>query len=115
MGILPELKWRTSLHGNNGTFDQACRNIALEIARTVIDKHKDYGPDNILVFKEQGLVVRMWDKIGRLKHLVWKEKIPKHESIEDSFKDLAGYAIIGLMLQRECFEFPIEEDKNERR
>ena len=66
MGILPELKWRTSLHGNNGTFEQACRNIALEIARTVIDKHKDYGPDNILVFKEQGLVVRMWDKIGRL-------------------------------------------------
>ena len=46
---------------SDGTFDQACRNIALEVARTVIEKHKDYGPDNILVFKEQGLIVRMWD------------------------------------------------------
>ena len=114
MDILRRLNWRISL---NGTFEQACRNIALEIASMVAEKHKDYGPDNILVFKEQGLVVRMWDKIGRLKHLVWKEKIPKHESIEDTFKDLAGYAIIGLMLQRECFMNPLseEEDKYERR
>ena len=95
---------------SDGTFDQACRNIALEVARTVIEKHKDYGPDYILVFKEQGLIVRMWDKIGRLKHLLWKEKDPKHESIEDSFKDLAGYAIIGLMLQRECFTYELEKE-----
>ena len=87
----------------NGTFEQACRNIALENAGMVAEKHKDYGPDNILVFKEQGLVVRMWDKIGRLKHLVWKKEIPKHESIEDTFKDLAGYAIIGLMLAEGTF------------
>ena len=81
------------------------------MARTVIEKHKDYGPDNILVFKEQGLIVRMWDKIGRLKHLLWTERSPKHEAVEDSFTDLAGYAIIGLMLQRECFTFKLEEEQ----
>ena len=96
---------------SDGTFDQACRNIALEVARTVIEKHKDYGPDNILVFKEQGLIVRMWEKIGRLKHLLWTERSPKHEAVEDSFTDLAGYAIIGLMLQRECFTFKLEEEQ----
>ena len=96
---------------SDGTFDQACRNIALEVARTVIEKHKDYGPDNILVFKEQGLIVRMWDKIGRLKHLLWTDRSPKHEAVEDSFTDLAGYAIIGLMLQRECFTFKLEEEQ----
>lgn len=95
---------------SEGTFDQACRNIALEVARTVIEKHKDYGPDNILVFKEQGLIVRMWDKISRLKHLVWKEEQPKYEALEDSFTDLAGYAIIGLMLQRGCFTYKTEEE-----
>jgi len=94
----------------NETFDQACRDIALEVARTVIEKHKDYGPDNILVFKEQGLIVRLWDKIGRLKHLLWEAKQPKHEAIEDSFTDLAGYAIIGLMLQRNCFTYKLEEE-----
>ena len=96
---------------SDGTFDQACRNIAIEVARTVREKHKDYGPDNILVFKEQGLIVRMWDKIGRLKHLLWTERSPKHEAVEDSFTDLAGYAIIGLMLQRECFTFKLEEEQ----
>lgn len=111
MDILQRRVWRITLIGTNGTFEQACRNIALEVASTVIEKHKDYGPDNILIFKEEGLVVRMWDKIGRLKHLLWKKKQPTNEAIEDSFTDLAGYAIIGLMLQRECFTYKLEEDQ----
>ena len=41
----------------NGTFEQACRNIALEIATLVIEKQKDYGPDNVMMFKEKGIVV----------------------------------------------------------
>ena len=49
----------------NGTFEQACRNIALEVASLVIEKQKDYGPDNVMMFKEKGLVVRLWDKMSR--------------------------------------------------
>jgi len=94
---------------SNGTFEQASKNIALEIASIVASKHRDYGPDNILIFKEEGLIVRLWDKLCRLKHLVWKKGNPQHESIEDSLIDIAGYAIIGLMLQRECFSYPLEE------
>ena len=94
----------------NGTFEQACRNIALEIAALVIEKQKDYGPDNVMMFKEKGLVVRLWDKMSRLKTLVWGEREPKYETIEDSFKDTAGYAIIALMVMRECFTNPMEDD-----
>ena len=94
----------------DGTFDQACRNIALEVARTVIEKHKDYGPDNILVFKEQGLIVRLWDKIGRLKHLLWTNSNPNYDSVVDSFTDIAGYGIIGLMLQKETFTNEMTQD-----
>ena len=102
------------LNRTNGSFDMACRNIALEIAQTVVDKHHDYGPDNINIFKEQGLVVRIWDKLGRLKHLFWNNAEPNHESVDDTFKDVAGYAIIGLMLQRGCFDYPLDDkgDKN---
>ena len=53
MDILQRRVWRITLIGTNGTFEQACRNIALEVASTVIEKHKDYGPDNILIFKEE--------------------------------------------------------------
>ena len=76
---------------------------ALRVAEVVIAKQHDYGHDNILVFKEQGLVVRLWDKISRLKNLVWNSNNPKNESIEDTFTDIAGYAIIGLMLAEGTF------------
>ena len=92
-------------------FDEACRNVALEVAKVVIAKQHDYGHDNILAFKEQGLVVRLWDKVNRLKNLVWKDTEPKNESITDTFTDIAGYAIIGLMLAEGTFTNELENDK----
>jgi len=85
------------------TFEEACRETAQEVVELIIQKHKDYGPDNILVFQEQGLIVRLWDKIGRLKHLLWTNSDPNYDSVVDSFTDIAGYGIIGLMLQKGTF------------
>ena len=93
------------------TFEDACRQTALRVAEVVIAKQHDYGHDNILVFKEQGLVVRLWDKISRLKNLVWNNNNPKNESIEDTFTDIAGYAIIGLMLADDTFTNKLFKDK----
>ena len=95
------------------TFEDACRDVALGIAQVVIEKQHDYGHDNILVFKEQGLVVRLWDKINRLKNLVWKNTEPKNESIVDTFTDIAGYAIIGLMLAEGTFTNELEETEED--
>jgi len=92
------------------TFEEACRNTALRVAEIVIAKQHDYGHDNILAFKEQGLVVRLWDKISRLKNLFWKNAEPKNETIEDTFTDIAGYAIIGLMLAEGTFTNELKED-----
>jgi len=93
------------------TFEEACRDTALRVAEVVIAKQHDYGHDNILAFKEQGLVVRLWDKINRLKNLFWKNSEPKNESIEDTFTDIAGYAIIGLMLTKGTFTNELEDKK----
>jgi hypothetical protein len=85
-------------------FEDHVFDIANELARLLLSKHDDYGPKNISQSPGgpiNGLRVRMWDKIARINNLVdKKEKNPKHESLEDSFKDLANYAIIGLMVQR---------------
>ena len=94
-----------------GTFEDSCRQTALKIADIVIAKQHDYGHDNILAFREQGLVVRLWDKINRLKKLVWENNEPKNESIEDTFTDVAGYAIIGLMLAEDTFTNELSKDK----
>ena len=94
------------------SFEKACRAVALQVAEVVITKQHDYGHDNILAFRQQGLVVRLWDKINRLKNLIWTNKEPKNETTVDTFTDIAGYAIIGLMLANETFTKELKEKKN---
>ncbi len=49
-----------------------------------------------------GLRVRMHDKLARINNLYdsIRDMAPEHESFEDSFKDMANYAIIGLLVLR---------------
>ncbi len=71
------------------------------LAELLISKHKDYGPKNISQSPGgplNGLRVRMWDKLARINNLIETNADPKHESLEDSFKDMANYAIIGLLV-----------------
>ena len=71
------------------------------LAELLISKHKDYGPKNISQSPGgplNGLRVRMWDKLARINNLIETSADPKHESLEDSFKDMANYAIIGLLV-----------------
>ena len=49
-------------------------------------------------------------KGSALKNLVWNNTRPKNESVEDTLNDVAGYAIIGLMLRKGWFELPMKED-----
>ena len=78
-------------------------NIVEELAELLLSKHKDYGPTNISRAPGgalNGLRVRIHDKIARINNLLDSGKNPAHESLEDSFKDLANYAIIALMVTR---------------
>jgi len=74
-----------------------------ELGNLLISKQRDYGPGNInnaYGGPMNGLLVRMGDKFERLKNLFAFKQSPEHEPIEDSFKDMANYAIIALMIQR---------------
>lgn len=74
-----------------------------ELGNLLISKQRDYGPGNInnaYGGPLNGLMVRMGDKWERLKNLLDSGNEPQHESIEDSFKDLANYCIIAMMVQR---------------
>jgi len=73
--------------------------IALENVATLDRKQRDYGSRNISEFGEIGILMRVWDKICRLKNLMGKEN-PKNESIDDSWLDMANYAIIAILVRR---------------
>lgn len=74
--------------------------ILSELVEIFDTKQSDYGPENITRTGEFGVVVRASDKVERLLHLLGNGKEPNHETIEDSWKDLANYAVIGLMVHR---------------
>ena len=87
----------------NSSFDDSVFEIMGELAGLLISKHQDYGPTNIANAPGgalNGLRVRMHDKLARINNLVDNGKDPKYESLEDSFKDLANYAVIALMVMR---------------
>ena len=74
-----------------------------ELTDLLLSKHRDYGPKNISLAPGgaiNGLRVRMHDKLARINNLVDSGANPEHESLEDSFKDMANYAIIGLLVLR---------------
>lgn len=83
-----------------------------EIARLHDSKQHDYGkPDdpfrNVRSAEEFGIApwlgctLRMNDKISRIKSFAINGGVLKHESVEDSLKDIAVYALIALVLFRE--------------
>lgn len=82
-------------------------NTMKELSELLVSKHRDYGPKNISLAPGgaiNGLRVRMHDKLARINNLVDSGASPEHESLEDSFKDMANYAIIGLLVLRKQWD-----------
>jgi len=92
------------------TFEEACRMVIDDICQTVISKQADYGQRNITDFGEIGIIIRMNDKFARLKNLTTKKKPPRNETKTDTWRDIAGYAVIALMLEKGWFELPLNEE-----
>jgi len=83
--------------------DKDAEVIMNELFNILVAKHADYGPLNIAHAPGgamNGLLVRMHDKMARLKNLHYNNKSANYESIEDTYKDLANYAVIALMVLR---------------
>lgn len=79
------------------------------LVTTLCKKQHDYGPLNILRFDQQGVMIRVWDKISRLDNLTRRAYDPavENESTIDTLLDIAGYSAIGIMLRRGWFRLPL--------
>ena len=75
--------------------------ICDEMNKLYEQKNKDYGDSFSKSFEEYGLTmpcIRLEDKLNRLKSLVKNSSIQvKDESIVDTLKDLANYAIMTVI------------------
>lgn len=86
------------------TLDAAYEEVLRELLELFLKKHNDYGKGNILSIKELGIAFRIGEKSERLKHLLMTQNNPSNESVEDTWMDIAVYAIIGVLYRREQFQ-----------
>ena len=88
----------------DATFTNNVADVTSALFDLLISKHRDYGPKNISQSPGgplNGLRVRMWDKLARINNLIESGATPEHESLADSFKDMANYSIIALLVLEE--------------
>lgn len=76
------------------------KKILNQIEELLKRKNEMYGDNNITEIGEEGIIVRLKEKIERLKHLLSTSTNPSEETIEDTWKDIIGYGVIGLMVRR---------------
>ena len=84
-------------------FEESVAKVYADSQAVLLNKHLDYGPKNISGSPGgslNGLRVRMHDKLARINHLMDSGATPQNESLEDSFLDLANYAIIAQLVIR---------------
>ena len=93
------------------------KNIQKEQYELFARKMMDYGLNNVTLggdivnnsddkkFSLTGLVIRLTDKINRLRNLVVSGKnYVKDEGMEDTFIDIANYGIIGMLVGRNLWK-----------
>lgn len=84
--------------------DDAFQKVCDELLETFLKKHKDYGKGNILEIGEMGITFRIAEKVSRLKNLLSKNDGPANESLDDTWMDIAVYAVIAMLYRRKQFQ-----------
>ena len=85
------------------TFEKNVHTAFKELEALLLSKHHDYGSKNISDAPggpHNGLRVRLYDKLARLSNWVESAVQFKHETAEESYKDIANYGVIGLLVSR---------------
>ena len=108
IGAVAEFEKLESKKDDNASFEQDVDDVVKEVKELLLRKRSDYGSENISRFGELGVVIRLSDKLDRLVNLVVKPKLSgkggnavNNEPIDDTWLDIIGYGILGLLQHRQ--------------
>ena len=91
---------------DNSEFSETL-SITLNYLKELLEKkNRDYGSNNLLTFGDLGILVRLSDKLERLKNYVLRDRTfgIDDENLEDTLYDIAGYAIMWIVLRKVGYE-----------
>ncbi len=81
--------------------EKSIKQITDEITAILLKKNADYGGASFDLGLN-GNMVHLWDKVSRYRSLIGCNKNePNFESVEDTLRDIIGYAIIGLHILKD--------------
>ncbi len=89
--------------GRLSAFEEDVHAVFLELEELLLSKHHDYGSKNISEAPggpHNGLRVRLYDKLARLNNWIDNMLNLKHETAEESYKDISNYGVIGILVSR---------------
>ena len=81
---------------------------------TVVAKQRMYGPKNVARFGLRGIVIRLNDKIERLKNLQQHQGPVIFEPIQDTWLDIVGYSVIAIMWIHDWFLLELKQDSTSK-
>jgi len=84
--------------------NQAIEQVNDELLQMFLKKHQDYGKGNILANGELDIAMRITEKVERAKHLLVTNQEPQNETLDDTWIDIAVYAVIGVLFRRGWFQ-----------
>lgn len=102
------------LHGYSLISEQDHQSSAGLVYATVVGKQKMYGHGNIARFEVPGIVIRMNDKLERLKNLRGFDGPVLFEPVKDTWLDICGYSIIAIMWIRGWFLLDMKNQDTEK-
>ena len=75
---------------------ESITSITDDVTEMLLKKNADYGAASFDLGLN-GNMVHLWDKVKRYRSLITSETIDSNfEGLEDTLRDIIGYAIIGL-------------------
>lgn len=84
--------------------EESLKRLTNDVIQMLLKKNQDYDSASFDLGLN-GNMVHLWDKVKRYRNLVEKMHIkgagPNFESVEDTLKDIIGYALIGLIILKE--------------
>lgn len=76
--------------------EESIKKITDEVTEILLKKNQDYGGASFDLGLN-GNMVHLWDKVSRFRSLISKDsENPNFESLQDTLRDIIGYAVIGL-------------------
>ena len=83
----------------------------MHVLKTVIGKQRMYGHGNISRFGMPGLVIRLNDKLERLKNIQKHDGPVLFEPLNDTWLDICGYSVIAIMWLNDWFMLELDANK----